>query len=129
MWHPAVHRLSPSPMAGEASLFLPTGETSISGWSRAKERVDRLMLERAQTQARQCEPWRVNDLRRTIATRMEGLGIRLQVVEALLGHTAGSRAGVVGIYQQHTYEEEKRSALEKWAEYIANIGCLARVPE
>jgi len=125
-------------MANSAFVFTTTGETAISGWSRAKDRVDRLMFEQAQTQARQgeedtgkvrIEPWRIHDLRRTIATRMEGLGIRLQVVEALLGHTAGSRAGVVGIYQQHTYEEEKRSAIEKWAEHIANIGCLARVPE
>ena len=60
-------------------------------------------------------------MRRTAATGMERLGIRLQVVEALLGHTAGSRAGVVGIYQLHTYEQEKREALEKWAEHIASL--------
>ena len=53
-----------------------------------------------------------------IATGMERLGIKLQVVEALLGHIAGSRAGVVGIYQQHTYEEEKREAIEKWATHF-----------
>ena len=64
-------------------------------------------------------PWRIHDLRRTVATGMERLGIRLQVVEALLGHVAGSRAGVVGIYQRHTYDEEKREAVEKWAEHIA----------
>ena len=52
---------------------------------------------------------------------MERLGVRLQVVEALLGHIAGSRAGVVGIYQRHTYEEEKRDAVEKWAEHIASL--------
>jgi len=52
---------------------------------------------------------------------MERFGIKLQVVEALLGHTAGSRAGVIGIYQQYTYEEEKREALEKWAEHIASL--------
>ena len=54
---------------------------------------------------------------------MERLGIKQQVVEALLGHIAGSRAGVIGIYQRHTYEEEKRDAIEKWAEHIA---CLLR---
>jgi hypothetical protein len=49
----------------------------------------------------------------------------LQVVEALLGHVAGSRAGVVGVYQQHTYEQEKREAAEKWAQHLA--GLLGRV--
>jgi integrase len=66
-------------------------------------------------------PWRIHDLRRTIATGMERLGVRLQVVEALLGHVAGSRAGVVGIYQQHTYDAEKRDAVKRWAEHIASL--------
>ena len=102
----------------------------ISGWSRAKQNVDKLMLARAlkhaEAHGEDCDkvniaPWRIHDLRRTGATRLERLGVRLQVVEALLGHTAGSRAGVVGIYQLHTYEEEKRAALEKWAENIASL--------
>jgi integrase len=117
-------------VAGSIFVFTTTGNTPISGWSRAKENVDQLMLERAREDARQrgddphkvdLTDWRIHDLRRTIATGMERLGIRLQVVEVLLGHTAGSRAGVVGIYQVHTYEEEKRAALEKWAEHIASL--------
>ncbi len=57
---------------------------------------------------------------------MERLGIRLQVVEALLGHIAGSRAGVVGVYQQHTYDDEKREAVEKWAEHICSLARVAK---
>ena len=110
-------------------VFTTTGNTPISGWSRAKEMLDQLMLARAQSGARErgadadagLAPWRIHDLRRTGATGMERLGIRLQVVEALLGHITGSRAGVVGIYQQHTYDDEKREAVEKWAEHIASL--------
>jgi hypothetical protein len=36
----------------------------------------------------------------------------------VLGHTAGSRAGVVGIYQRHDYADEKRSALEAWSAHV-----------
>ena len=117
-------------VAGSPVVFTTTGTTPISGWSRAKENVDQLMLERAQEDARQrgddphdvgLADWRIHDLRRTIATGMERLGIKLQVVEALLGHTAGSRAGVVGIYQRHTYYDEKREAAEKWAKHIASL--------
>jgi integrase len=112
---------------GSAFVFSTTGTTPISGWSRAKRRLDQLMLAAAQSVARErsesaehisLAPWRLHDLRRTIATGMERLGIRLQVVEAMLGHIAGSRAGIVGVYQQHTYAEEKRDAVAKWAEHF-----------
>jgi hypothetical protein len=44
--------------------------------------------------------WWLHDLRRTLATGLQRLGVRLQVTEALLNHLRGSRAGVVGIYQR-----------------------------
>ena len=103
-------------------VFTTTGKTPVSGWSRAKERLDRLKFERGDKT--DLAPWRIHDLRRTAATGMERLGIKLQVVEAVLGHIAGSRAGVVGIYQRHAYEEEKRAALELWAKHIAYDNCL-----
>jgi integrase len=108
-------------------VFTTTGKTPISGWSRAKGKTDDLMLARLasekQDQAEDgtiaLKPWRIHDLRRTVATGMERLGISQQVVEALLGHIAGSKAGVIGIYQRHKYEDEKRAASEKWALHVA----------
>jgi integrase len=64
------------------------------------------------------EPWRLHDLRRTLATGLQKLGVGLQVVEAVLGHVSGSRAGVVGIYQRHSYDAEKRAALETWGAHM-----------
>jgi hypothetical protein len=52
---------------------------------------------------------------------MQRLGVSLQAVEAVLGHISGSRAGVVGIYQQHNYAVEKKAALEAWAQHVAAI--------
>jgi hypothetical protein len=43
------------------------------------------------------------------------------VTEAILGHTAGSRAGVVGIYQRYDYADEKRAALEAWGAHVMAI--------
>jgi integrase len=63
----------------------------------------------------------LHDLRRTIATGMQRLGIGLPVIEAVLGHIAGSRAGIVGVYQRHTYDAEKRTALETWAQHLASL--------
>jgi integrase len=112
---------------GSKFVFTTTGETPISGWSRAKQNVDEVMLAELKARHRidadkaDLKPWRVHDLRRTAATGMERLGIKQQVVEALLGHTAGSKAGVTGIYQLHAYEAEKRAALEKWAKHVTSI--------
>jgi integrase len=63
--------------------------------------------------------WRLHDLRRTCATGLQRLGIRLEVTEAVLGHVGGSRAGIIGVYQRHTYEAEQREALDAWGRHIA----------
>src|SRR5262245_13003911 len=60
----------------------------------------------------------VHDLRRTLATGLQRLGVRLEVTEAVLNHLSGSRAGVVGIYQRHDWADEKRSALEAWSSHL-----------
>ena len=49
--------------------------------------------------------------RRSLATGLQRLGVRLEVTEAVLNHLSGSRAGVVGIYQRQM-GEEKRAALD-----------------
>jgi integrase len=105
-------------LAGCPFVFSTTGETPISGWSKVKERIDAMM--RAEL-GEEFEPWRLHDLRRTAATGLERLGVPLQVTEALLGHTAGSKGGIAGIYQLHDYAEEKREAIEKWAQHVAAL--------
>jgi hypothetical protein len=66
-------------------------------------------------------PWRLHDIRRTVATGLQRLGVGLQVVESVLGHVSGSRAGVVGVYQRHRFGAEQRQALEAWAGEVARI--------
>jgi integrase len=62
-----------------------------------------------------------HDLRRTVATGLQRLGVRLEVTEALLNHVSGSRAGVVGVYQRHTWSDEKRAALDAWARHVERL--------
>jgi integrase len=81
-----------------------------SDWSAAKLELD--------DYAALTIPWRIHDLRRTAATGLQKLGTPLQVTEAVLGHTAGSRGGIVGIYQRHDYADEKRAALEAWGAHV-----------
>jgi integrase len=65
--------------------------------------------------------WRLHDLRRSMATGLQKLGVRLEVTEAVLNHVSGSRAGIVGVYQRHEWADEKRAALNAWGEHIAVI--------
>lgn len=99
-------------VAGSEFLFTNDGATSIASWGRAKARLDEIV---------DIAPWTIHDLRRTTATGLQKLGTPLQVTEAVLGHTGGSRAGVVGIYQRHDYLAEKRSALEAWGAHVISL--------
>jgi integrase len=93
-------------------VFTFDGVKPISGWSRKKERMNELA---------QIEPWRIHDLRRTVATGLQKLRTPLQVTEAVLGHVSGSRAGIVGVYQRHDYADEKRTALKAWAGHVETL--------
>jgi hypothetical protein len=52
---------------------------------------------------------------------MARMGINLPVIEKVLNHTSGSFAGVVGIYQRHSFADEKRRALDAWATFIEQL--------
>lgn len=93
-------------------VFSTTGETPVSGWSRAKGQLDSLSGVKG---------WRIHDLRRTVATGLQRLGIRLEVIEAVLGHIGGSRSGVVGVYQRHAFDDEKRAALVAWGRHVEQV--------
>jgi integrase len=105
-------------LAGSPFVFTATTKTPISGWSKVKERIDRMMRGEL---GEEFEPWRFHDLQRTAATGLEKMGVPLQVTEALFGHTAGSKGGIAGVYQLHEYQEEKREALEKWGRHVASL--------
>ena len=112
-------------------VFSTTGATSVSGFSRSRETIDRFILDalRREAAARGDDPeavvapgpWTLHDLRRTVATNLQKLGVRLEVTEAVLNHVSGSRAGIVGVYQRHEYAEEKRAALDAWARRLDAI--------
>ncbi|MCJ2048696.1 integrase arm-type DNA-binding domain-containing protein [Methylobacterium sp. J-070] len=118
-------------VAGQAGyLISTTGKTGISGFGKAKSRVDATMLALARADAEtdgsdadtvQIEPWRFHDLRRTAATGMARLGIEPHVVEAVLNHRNGTISGVAAVYNRHSYGPEKRAALEAWAAYVASL--------
>lgn len=67
------------------------------------------------------EPWVWHDIRRTVATGMQRLGVKFEVTEAILNHVSGSRSGVAGVYQRYDWAEEKKDAVERWSQEVARI--------
>jgi integrase len=93
-------------------LFTTNGRTKISGWSKLKKSLDQCM---------KISPWRFHDLRRTAATGMAELGIPPHIVEAVLNHVSGAKAGVAGTYNRAAYAAEKRFALQRWADHLDGL--------
>lgn len=113
---PALAILRKLPKIGTRGLvFTVTGETAVSGFSKAKARLD---AEITKAHGTALPHWTLHDLRRTGASGMARLGIQLPVIEKLLNHSSGSFGGVAGVYQRHSYSAEKRKALEVWARFV-----------
>jgi hypothetical protein len=49
------------------------------------------------------------------------MGVLPHVVEAVLNHISGHKAGVAGIYNRAVYAAEKREALDRWAARVIEI--------
>jgi integrase len=109
-------------------VFTTTGKTAASGHSRGKSRLDKevetTLSGRAARTGKPQHPiaaWRIHDVRRTVATGLQRLGIRFEVTEAVLNHVSGSRSGVAGVYQRHDWKEEKRMALLAWGSHLNSL--------
>ena len=94
-------------------IFTTTQRTPVSGWSRAKREVDARIA--GQTGRALDPPWRFHDLRRTVASGLQRLGISPDVRRAVLGHTI---AGISGVYERYDYKNETRTALNNWANHL-----------
>jgi integrase len=105
-------------------ILSTTGKTAISGFSRAKGQLDKVAALR--------KGWSYHDIRRSFVTHtatlrvkeasgQQRLAVQPQVIEAIVNHISGHKAGVAGVYNRATYDVEKREALELWADHVEAI--------
>jgi integrase len=113
-----IHSLPGSP-SGPFLFSSDGGARPVSGFSKAKARLDKLLAPRLD---QPMTPWVVHDLRRSMATHMERIGIAPHVIEVCLGHTL---KGVAGTYRQYGFLDEKGVALQRWADELMSA-CAAR---
>jgi hypothetical protein len=65
--------------------------------------------------------WRLHDIRRSAATHLGELGALPHVIEQILNHQSGHRAGVAGINQRSKYQDQVRAALQVYGDYIERL--------
>jgi len=103
------------PRIGDGRYVLTTnGKAPSSNYSKGKARLDALL---PSTMA----GWRLHDIRRSCASGMAKIGIGLPTIERCLNHVSGSFAGIVGVYQRHSFSDEKRHAFERWGAHVADL--------
>ena len=111
-------------------LFSTTmGTKPLHLGDKIKKEIDALALEELRREAMErggdpaqvkLEAWRNHDLRRTMRTGLSALAVPEGdlVRELVIGHKQG---GVHGVYDVHSYLDEKRVALELWAAKLHGI--------
>ena len=105
---PAMIALLSKPRSGKP-VFTVNGRDPYAGRQRLKTILDRKSGVRG---------WVYHDIRRKMATGMAALHIPQDTINRVLNH---AKATLAGTYNRHEYLEEKRRALEAWAERVAFI--------
>jgi integrase len=94
-------------------------ERGYSGWSKSKRKLDARIAESCHGEKLD---WRPHDFRRSLSTTLhERFKVPPHVVEVILGHVSGHKAGVAGTYNKAIYFDERRDALERWSAHIVNL--------
>ena len=110
--------------AGDEAIFVfPSGEKSIDphGVATTLRRAHQATKEKPKGRFGMT-PWTAHDLRRTVLTGLARLGVQPIVIGAVANHLSVTKASVTfAHYVKHTYEQEKRAALDLWAERLVAI--------
>ncbi|MEM7781318.1 MAG: site-specific integrase [Pseudomonadota bacterium] len=111
---------------GPDLLFTTTGTSPVSGFSRAKSRLVRLMdkIEAQDAKEESRDPvhipsFIIHDTRRTMARECQRMQVSPEIVERLLGHVTHTKSGLKGTYQVYEYEPERIDAVNRWAGQLA----------
>jgi integrase len=95
--------------AGNPYVFAGRTDGPISSGGKWKRRLDT---------ASGVTGWVLHDLRRTARSLMSRAGVQPHIAERVLGHAI---VGVEGVYDRHSYRDEKATALDRLAEQIDTI--------
>jgi integrase len=121
MSDPVLEILETRDRETDRDLIFGTGKGPFSGWSNAKEALDNRLLRARGNKAKPLTAWRLHDIRRSVATHMAETGVQPHIIEAVLNHVSGHKAGVAGVYNRAIYAAEKAAALIGWSDHLQSI--------
>ena len=99
-------------MASRDYLFGARSRDGFTKWDLSKQQLD----ERCGV-----TDFRIHDVRRSVATGMANIGVQLHIIEQILNHQSGHKAGPAGVYIRSNYERETRMALALWEDHIRTL--------
>jgi integrase len=100
--------------------FTTTGDSPVSGYSKAKMIVDKQIAKIVDGEA--IPAWTFHDLRRTCATGMASVGVNIAVIERALNHIGGVTGGaLINTYQHHDFAAERREAFQAWGAHVTKL--------
>jgi integrase len=102
-------------------LFTINGNVPVANLSNRKHRLDALMLEelrKIDPEISELQPWKIHHLRHTLKSWMQFARIPEDVRNAVQNHFDGD---MDELYGHHSFEPEKRDALDRWARHIAAL--------
>jgi integrase len=99
------------PRVAHRDQLFGTRGAGFGSWNRAKAALDQKL-------GAAVAPFVLHDVRRTVATRMADLGIAPHIIEQILNHQSGHKAGITGVYNKSSYERETVTALAMWADHV-----------
>ncbi len=62
--------------------------------------------------------WTPHDLRRSFGTGLARLGCPDEIIDAILNH---AKKGIIGVYNQYKYNNEKEVWLNRWSDHLQSI--------
>ena len=93
-------------------LFGARSNHGFTGWDDQKEALDKRSG---------VIGWTLHDIRRSVATKLADIGVQPHIIEQILNHQSGHKAGPAGIYNRSSYEREVRAALALWEDHVRTI--------
>jgi hypothetical protein len=100
-------------------VFTTNGETSSTGFSRAKRLLDARIAER--NGGATMEQWHCTTTAGRASRNWRTLASDSIVADKLLAHKPTRLAGVASVYQRHEFRDERKRALEAWAKHVEGL--------
>ena len=97
--------------AGDSTWVFPSSRKNGPHIAHAQKAIERVVKASG-------VDFRGHDLRRTAASLMVGAGVPRLVVSKILNHV---ESGVTAVYDRHSYDLEKRAALDFWGKRVDDL--------